>query len=85
MKSCDCIALADEALAARGARLVTMMSLTGGPTCAIIAVQRNGPTKRDGWKAPTLIATFCPFCGKKYPQHKPKHDVHYIIDRTTRP
>jgi hypothetical protein len=82
-KSCACIEGVNKALAARSAKLVTMMSLTGGPTHAIIATQRNGPEKRDAWKAPTLVATFCPFCGKKYPVHKPKNDIH-LIDRNSR-
>jgi hypothetical protein len=82
-KGCDCIVEANKALAACGAKLVTMMSLTGGPAHAIIATQRNGPTKRDAWKNPTLIATFCPFCGKKYPVHKPKNNIH-LIDRNSK-
>lgn len=73
---CDCIELANKALEPEGTQLLTMFSLRGGPTCAVVASEKI-PTLRQRVKPKTVIATFCPFCGKKYPD-PPKHDINLV-------
>jgi len=65
-KTCRCTDKVDEALAAQGARLCVTISLRGGPERAIIATERRTPRV----KLHRLIASYCPFCGTKYPESK---------------
>ena len=46
-------------------RVSSAYNFRTGESVAIISVRRD-KTIRDGKKAPTLFATYCPFCGKKY-------------------
>lgn len=46
-------------------RVSSAYNFRTGESVAIISVRRDKKI-RDGKKAPTLFATYCPFCGKKY-------------------
>lgn len=64
---CRCIEKSDKTLASVGIRLVVMYSLSGGPNRVILMTERL-KLERGSKKPPTLMAVFCPFCGKKYPE-----------------
>lgn len=67
-KGCDCIERVDETLKLYNTRLVVAFALLKGPVSrATIATERIEKL-RDGKKAKVVAATFCPFCGKKYPE-----------------
>lgn len=61
---CDCMDKADAVLAGYNAKLVRTFPLLGprleAPT---LALEKVGKGKRP----PVLKASFCPFCGVKYP------------------
>jgi len=67
-RMCDCVAKCDRALEPKNARLATSFNLKG-QVFPIIASERI-ENRRDGKRAPLIIPTYCPFCGKKYP-HEP--------------
>ncbi len=67
---CRCIDHATTALAKQSAEMV--LSFTWDGHCrAIVATQKKmGSPRRT--RLIHLIATFCPFCGKEYPEPKAK-------------
>ena len=69
VKGCKCIDNALPQLALQNTRLVVLLSFTGECDKVVVATDRL-EKKRDGKKALTVIATYCPFCGKKYPTKK---------------
>ena len=70
-KSCNCIALAGKKLEPHNTRLIVSISLTGACDRAVIATERI-KSLRDNKRPLHVVATYCPFCGKKYPEEKKK-------------
>lgn len=66
-KSCDCHAMINKALVERKAQLVGTIRLDGSPPKVIVATESNGETMRHKFQPVMLCASYCPFCGKKYP------------------
>jgi len=62
---CDCIALTDRALAPRNLRLAVTLSLEGGPTR--VYLRADPIERRRGQRSATMLPTYCPFCGLRYP------------------
>lgn len=60
---CKCADKVDAELQAQGARLTVAIKLNG-EAFAVVATHRV----KKGVKLKTLVATFCPFCGKEYPR-----------------
>jgi ribosomal protein S27AE len=60
--TCHCIARATKALDEIGAYLITTIPLKKGPRPCMLIRAENKKTH----KPVTLLATFCPVCGKKY-------------------
>lgn len=69
-KSCDCHRMINEMLASRKAQLVGTIRLDGSKPKAIVATESNGETMRHKFQPVMLVANYCPFCGKKYPESK---------------
>lgn len=65
-KMCDCVTAMDKLLESRNTRLVTMFTATL-QVLPVVASERI-QNFRDGKKAVTVIPSYCPFCGKKYPK-----------------
>ena len=64
-KDCDCIDRALPLLAVKNTRLVVALSLSG-EFKAVLSTECVRKTR--GCDRPvTVVATYCPFCGKKYP------------------
>ena len=66
---CNCAETANKALVEKNAVLVQGFSFADGGMKVLpilIAIEKLDRTKRG--RLPSLVATFCPFCGKKYPQ-----------------
>lgn len=61
---CDCTKAVNERLHFSGGEI--MQDMMGAPYVFISTVKLPG--KRG--KLPLVAATYCPFCGKKYPPHK---------------
>ena len=74
---CDCVHECNKLLAARNTKLVAALSLSGGPTIAVLATGRIN-NLRDGKRASTVLASFCPICGKKYPARKNEREINLI-------
>lgn len=75
MKDCKCIDKVNQGLVDNGSNgmlyLPLMIQFDTGKTGASerVAVQVDQrETGRGKKKAPTLFATYCPFCGVKYPE-----------------
>jgi hypothetical protein len=64
--SCKCFARVDELLKPLGAML--NQNLFDRSPRAFIAVIENGDKRKRGQKLPLMQASYCPFCGKKYPK-----------------
>lgn len=69
-KRCTCITQANEQLAKDNARIARTMLLNLDSSAAtisgaMIVVEKIDSKKRT--KLPTLFASYCPICGKKYP------------------
>lgn len=64
---CDCIETTDGFLAEHGTSLVT--NLLSKPLRVVVATYYSGPKKR-GARASTMLASYCPFCGERYPEFK---------------
>jgi hypothetical protein len=66
---CDCIDRTDRELAKRGGglRIDAAVRLNGGypGLMAVVPTFWEGKKPR-GAKPPTIVATFCPFCGTRY-------------------
>ena len=69
MIGCKCLDKVDALLAEQGAALVISFMFPEMYCRTTIATERKVPRSRV--KLKTLVANFCPFCGKKYPE-KPK-------------
>lgn len=63
-RGCKCIEKVDKALKEQNTRLVVAIFLDGSPERAIIEVEKIDSKNRTRPKR--MIASFCPFCGKKY-------------------
>ena len=73
MKSCRCIAMADKALAERNTRIVVTFPLMGGCEKAVLRTESLQKLRGGSNSKPVaVIATYCPFCGKKYPMKESK-------------
>ena len=68
LKLCNCIELADRELAGRHTRLVCSLALRDSTVRAVVATEVT--EAKRGRRAMTVVATYCPFCGKKYPERK---------------
>ena len=68
-KQCECIHRIDEKLAAAGAntKLKVSFVLDGPRTGMFPVIGTELIEKKRGASPMTLIPTFCPFCGVKYP------------------
>lgn len=64
---CNCIERFHEELEAKGTTLVT--TLLSQPPRVVLATYYSGPKKR-GAKAAIVLASYCPFCGEKYPKYE---------------
>jgi hypothetical protein len=73
MKSCTCIDLANKELELHNTELALAISMTGECAKAIIETHRILKL-RDGKRPLRVVATYCPFCGKKYPKSKKVND-----------
>ena len=67
-KSCNCVALIDAQLKDRNARVATRLVLnfkTGDArsTAPLVQLEKIDSKKRKA--VPTMVATFCPFCGMR--------------------
>jgi hypothetical protein len=62
---CNCIDEVDAFLADRNARI--MMPIIG-PQRPFVETMKVDPAKRG--RIPSMFASFCPFCGEKYPPSK---------------
>lgn len=69
-RSCKCATKVNKLLEAQNEELVLSIRLSSGQAYAVILTQKIDPKKRT--KKHTLLATYCPFCGKKYPERSGK-------------
>ena len=70
---CDCVRKMNEALAGRNGKITQGFSYQDGelrllPT--FVCVEKIESRKK---KPPSIIASFCPFCGEKYELHEPNN------------
>lgn len=65
---CECIKSMDAMLLEHNARVVCTLGLFGTPQKVSLEVEKADEKKRG--RPPRLIASFCPFCGTKYPVAK---------------
>lgn len=68
--NCDCIPRIDEKLAEQNFALDTSFLLgenlsLSGVTLSVGTHWKDSSKKVRGKKPPTIVVTFCPFCGKK--------------------
>lgn len=71
---CDCRTHVDADLAGRNARLAfgfTFSSRKMDISPPLIELEKINPR---GKKPPILMASYCPFCGKRFPKEKPDRD-----------
>lgn len=67
---CECFDKVQKLLAKQGDELAYTLQFAGGKYIKpfpIIETQRKN-AKRRARSSTRLVPTFCPFCGKKYPQ-----------------
>ena len=64
---CECVENLDRHLAASNTRVATALVLGNGISYPMVVTEKINPR---GKKARTVIASACPFCGKKYPSSK---------------
>lgn len=64
---CDCISTVNEQLREQNAMLV--FTLFGKPNRVVIATDKVDSKKRG--RAPSMLASFCPFCGEAYSPDTP--------------
>lgn len=69
--ACECLKFVDEKLAGQGLHVDVAFFLDGRPCRAIVSTSLVVPACRQTHRL-SFAATFCPFCGKKYPDAKPK-------------
>ena len=75
-QSCECLAKVNKALERHGTKLVECFSLLASSGCAVVASEKIPTLRRV--KPKTVIASYCPFCGKKYPPPPPHGHPHII-------
>ena len=63
MNGCRCIDKLNKLLADRGEQLVTSISLNSKPSRVVVKTMSTNNNRKP---CATLLATFCPFCGKPY-------------------
>lgn len=65
-RNCKCAVRVDKKLAANGAMLDLPLSTNPelSRVCIVATMKSRDTLKR--YKPTTLLATYCPFCGKKY-------------------
>jgi len=61
---CSCIERIDEKLKERNTKLCLAISFSGESTKVLIGTEKIDTKKRG--KPANLLASYCPFCGKKY-------------------
>lgn len=76
---CKCVAKVDALLKERHTRVVT--TLFGGLVGVRSEVTDDAPKRT---KAVSIIASFCPFCGKEYPKNETKVAKPNATTQTTR-
>lgn len=76
-KGCNCIEECNKLLALHNTKLLASFSLTGGSTLAVLATERIH-NLRDGKRAKTVLASYCPICGKKYPARKNEREINLV-------
>lgn len=69
---CDCILQMNEALKPREVVLETGVVLSSGQQLVKVGIRRLSPKRTSNVQ---LYATYCPFCGEKYPQNEQKATV----------
>ena len=62
---CGCIQRIDAELKAAGHNTMLNTTLFGTPKAVVATVQRE--TGRGKKKAHLMLASYCPFCGERYP------------------
>ena len=65
VKSCNCMDLVDTTLSHYGARVGRMYNMKTGQAYPHFVVESVVKLKR-GLKPPNLVASYCPWCGKRY-------------------
>lgn len=71
-KPCNCLSEMDGALKAGGYNAAIVCTLMSAPSRAVIETYKPKTGRGAGKKPPVVIATFCPFCGVKYPEIETK-------------
>ena len=64
-KFCDCIDTVNKLLEEQNGEVLCSHLLKGGRIAIIELVKKDNKVRK---KPGTMLATFCPFCGVKYPQ-----------------
>lgn len=64
---CGCVGKINKAAEKQGFELVTSFTLSGRVWPSLETRKVEGASPRAP-KPPRLIPSFCPFCGKKYPE-----------------
>ena len=67
---CDCIKKIDEKLAEvnSNTKLKIVWSMSGAVDRAMVVTEKADKSKRG--EVSTVFASYCPFCGEKYPDSK---------------
>lgn len=63
MADCNCISEVNKDLAARGENAAIVTNLFGPPRATVGTYEVR---KIRGKRAPILVASYCPFCGREY-------------------
>jgi hypothetical protein len=69
-KPCECIHEMDQALKKEGYNAAIVCTLMSAPPRAVIETYKPKSGRNAGKKPPVVIASYCPFCGLKYPEPK---------------
>jgi len=68
---CNCNDVINDHLAQHGSKLETSWF----PESPRVFIKTYVTEKKRGRKAPYMMATYCPFCGEKYPEEKALNEV----------